>query len=306
MATTVKKVCAELKEEKTTERASLGDEATLVANAYRFVSDELNATQLSTLKVVRFLLENPARAGIAFSKPRAYEDAEIREIAERVDDIINRVKKTYAVRHDPSGVPVLTEDASVVVGILERLVEEKRLQVVLFAKTPLVPGAPREFLGARNNIYVNPLSKAKEVGYAIPLDRFLLVFFSNISTTAEQVEENKQLQVENEKLQFEVPVLNDLNDLNRFALEPGQGRPVQSGGSNPPEDYADVKGKASSGLQDVQDRKLVDAKKVETDREVGGKGGGSTKVETEAGGNVERRELDELIRRYKGTKPWYE
>jgi len=184
MATTVKKVCAELKEEKTTERASLGDEATLVANAYRFVSDELKVTQLSEFKMLRYLLENPALAGIAFTKPRDHNAAA--ETISRLDDIIAEIKKTYAVRHDPSGVPVLTEDASVVVGILERLMEENKTQVVLFAKSRLVPGAPYEFLRVRNGVYINPWSGTKERGYAIPLDVFVKLFLVNTTKPAEE------------------------------------------------------------------------------------------------------------------------
>jgi hypothetical protein len=188
----------------------------VVERAYRVAMDDLKATQLSAIRVVRYILENPARFGVAFSKPRG----DVRELADELEDVIHKIKKMYTVRHDSSGAPVLSDDAAVVVAILEKLLEEKRLQVVLFAKSPLVPGAPREFLNAKVMTYVNPLTKAKTSGYAIPLSRFLTLFLDS-SSAVETAENENASNAQN-------PVSNVSNASNKPAVDTGKDTPVQT------------------------------------------------------------------------------
>jgi hypothetical protein len=170
-----KQVVQEIREEKRAEKTSLRDDATLLRRAYRFVAEELKVSQLSALKVLRYVLENAHGAKIAFSRPRA---ADREELVDKLRDVIEKIEKEHTVAYDPQGGRRLTEDAAVVVSILNKLIEEGKLQVVLFAKGKLVEGYPAEFLGAPKNLYVNPYTGMKEHGYAIPLYKFVEIFVS--------------------------------------------------------------------------------------------------------------------------------
>jgi hypothetical protein len=175
MAGYTKQVVVEIREEKRVEKASLRDDATLLRRAYRFVAEELKVTQLSALKVLRYVLENAQSAKIAFSKPRSIDRE---ELVDRLRDVIERIEQEHTVAYDPQTGRRLTEDAAVVVSILNKLVDEGKLQVVLFAKGKLVEGYPTEFLGAPKNLYVNPYTGQKEHGYAVPLYKFVEIFIS--------------------------------------------------------------------------------------------------------------------------------
>jgi hypothetical protein len=183
LAEYTRQVVAEIREEKRVEKASLRDSATLLRRAYRFVAEELRVTQLSALKVLRYVLENAHSAKIAFSKPRG-ADREL--LSDRLRDVIEKIEKEHTVAYDPQSGRRLTEDAAVVVSILSKLLEEGRLQVILFAKGKLVEGYPAEFLGAPKSLYVNPYTSQKEHGYAIPLHRFVELFVG-----AEEAEETQ-------------------------------------------------------------------------------------------------------------------
>jgi len=175
MAGYTRQVVAEIREEKRVEKASLRDDATLLRRAYRFVAEELKVTQLSALKVLRYILENAQGAKIAFSKPRS---GDREELVNKLRGAIEKIEQEHTVAYDPQTGRRLTEDAAVVVAILNKLIEEGKLQVVLFAKGKLVEGYPAEFLGAPKSVYVNPYTGQKEHGYAIPLYRFVEIFIS--------------------------------------------------------------------------------------------------------------------------------
>jgi hypothetical protein len=70
----------------------------------------------------------------------------------------------------------MPEDAAAVHAALKRLLEEDRVAAVLFARSKLAPGVPREFLGAPKNAYVNPYTKQLEHGYAVPLAQLVELF----------------------------------------------------------------------------------------------------------------------------------
>jgi len=164
-----KRVVAEIREEKKAERLSLRDEDVLVERAYRFVAEELKVSQLSAIKVLRYILENPAKAGISFTAPRGGS----REMADEVYDVIMVIKNMYTTAASQTQ-DRLAEDAAVVVNILDRLAKEGRVAAVLLAKSPLIPGTPREFMGIKNNVYI--VGGVKRIGYAVPLARFAALF----------------------------------------------------------------------------------------------------------------------------------
>jgi len=133
-----------------------GDEAEFVERARRFAAEELG-TPADGVKTLRALLENPQEAGLAFIKPRRRFE-EQREALERALEKL-------------SGLP--GEDAAAARAALKRLLEEGRVAAVVFAKGGLVPGAPREFLGAQVGGYTNPYTRQREHGYAVPLARLV-------------------------------------------------------------------------------------------------------------------------------------
>jgi hypothetical protein len=167
-----KQIISEVREEKKTERMLLRDEDAVVERAYRYVAEELKATQLNAVKVIRHLLENPHRVGIAFSRPRHGE--QVKERADDVADVIMRIKNMYATA--PAG-DKLAEDATVVVNMLNSLINEGRVNVVIFAKSPLVPGAPRQVMDAPRSVYA--VNGARRHGYSIPLAKFLRIFLDS-------------------------------------------------------------------------------------------------------------------------------
>jgi len=168
MAEYTRQIVSEIREAKLAERLSLRDEDAVVERAYRYVAEELKASQLSAIKVLRYVLENHAKSGVAFGVPRE----NVRELVDDVHEVVVRIKNTYAASADK-----LTEDAAVVANILNRLAEEGRVQAVLLSKTPLVPGEPRELLGSQRNVYV--VAGVKRKGYAVPLARFVKMFLDS-------------------------------------------------------------------------------------------------------------------------------
>jgi hypothetical protein len=130
-----------------------GDEAEFVSRVYRFVAGELGTSQVDGVKALRVLLESPQAAGLAFIKPRSRLD----EQRTALEKVLERLKSIGG------------EDAAAVRGALRRMLVEGRVAAVVFAKSELVPGAPREFLGAQVGGYTNPYTKQRDHGYAVPL-----------------------------------------------------------------------------------------------------------------------------------------
>jgi hypothetical protein len=176
-----KQIVAEISEEKRAERLSLRDEDVLVERAYKFVAEELKVTGLSAIKVLRYILENPARAGLSFTTPKSGA----RELADDVYNLITKIKNMYITAASQTQERI-AEDAAVVVNILNKLVEERRVAVVILAKSPLIPGVPKEFVGVRNSVYM--VGGVRRIGYAVPLARFISLFI-RAEEVAEEVAE---------------------------------------------------------------------------------------------------------------------
>jgi len=137
-----------------------GDEAEFVSRVYRFAAGELGTSQVDGVKALRVLLESPQAAGLAFIKPRS-----------RLDEQRTALEKVLERLSGLSG-----EDAAAVREALRRMLEEGRVAAVVFAKSELVPGAPREFLGAQVSGYMNPYTKQRDHGYAVPLAKLVELF----------------------------------------------------------------------------------------------------------------------------------
>jgi hypothetical protein len=137
-----------------------GDEAAFVKRVYQFAAEELGTSQVDGVKALRVLLESPQEAGLAFIKPRN----RFEEQREALEKALERLKGIDG------------EDAAAVYTALKRMLEEGKVAAVVFAKSELVPGAPREFLGAQVRGYVNPYTKQRDHGYAVPLAKLVELF----------------------------------------------------------------------------------------------------------------------------------
>ena len=171
------------REEGRVERATLSDVAALVQRAYQFAMEELKATQVTAIKVLRLLLENPQAAGLAFTKPRD----RFEEQRKALEKALERLGKLY-VRADGS----MPEDAAAVYTALRRRFEEGEVAAILFARSKLVPGVPREFLGAPKSVYTNPYTRQRETGYAVPLARLVELFTETGSEDVEKENFNSE------------------------------------------------------------------------------------------------------------------
>jgi hypothetical protein len=180
-------IVKELREMKRNERLALNDADSLVMLAYKFVGDELKTTQLTAVKVLRYLLENPQRAGIRLTTPRNSDD--IDRMKTDLEATLDKYLITpYGIDDDTAkGASGKDPDAAALYAILRNAKNDDKVQVVLFARSPLIPGAPKEFLGARSGGYMD--GGVKRVGYAIPLAELIRIFLTK------EIEENKPSEV---------------------------------------------------------------------------------------------------------------
>jgi hypothetical protein len=163
-------IIKELREAKKNERLALTDADALVARAYEFVASELKTSPSSAVKVLRYLLENPQRAGIKLTKPRSSEELERKKT--ELDITIH----TYLVY--PYGIGETSDkgdpDATALYTLLRNAYDEGKVYVVLFTRSPLIPGTPRVFLGAPESSFT--INGVKKNGYAIPLAKLVRIF----------------------------------------------------------------------------------------------------------------------------------
>jgi len=164
------------------EGASGGVKATDVdivrERAYEIARQQLGATGLTGAKVLLSIIENPDVYGVKLLRPRessvlAREREELEALAQRLSQYEGAKQLADALYHLAAG------DAA---------------RVVLKANGPLVPGAPRSFLGAGVGVYKFGDKYAN--GYALPLARFARIFLETVeeepvSTEAEDREKEQ-------------------------------------------------------------------------------------------------------------------
>jgi hypothetical protein len=172
-------IVKELREAKRNERLALTDADTLRDRAYEFVASELRTTQLTAIKVLYYLLANPARAGVKLTSPRKSEDLD--RLKADLDIAIHKyLMYPYGIEDAPDkGVVGKDPDAVALYTLLKYAYDEGKVQVILFAKSPLIPGVPRVFLGAPKGAYVE--DGVKKLGYAIPLAKLVRIFLAGAS-----------------------------------------------------------------------------------------------------------------------------
>jgi hypothetical protein len=167
-------IIKELREAKKNERLALTDADALVARAYEFVASELKTSPSSAVKVLRYLLENPQRAGIKLTKPRSSEELE-RKKTELDNTIHTYLMYPYGIEETSDrGTVSKDPDATALYTLLRNAYDEGKVYVVLFTRSPLIPGTPRVFLGAPESSFT--INGVKKNGYAIPLAKLVRIF----------------------------------------------------------------------------------------------------------------------------------
>jgi hypothetical protein len=167
-------IIRELRETKRNERLSLNDADTLIANAYNFVASELKTPPSSAVKVLRYILENPQRANIKLTTPKSREELE--RLKADLDVVIYKhLKYRYGIEDTPDkGIVGKDPDAVALYTLLKNAYDEGLAEVVLFAKSPLIPGVPSTFLSAPVSTF--SVGGMKKNGYAIPLAKLVRIF----------------------------------------------------------------------------------------------------------------------------------
>jgi len=167
-------IVKELREAKKNERLALTDADASVSRAYEFVGNELKTPQLTAVKVLRYLLENPQRAGIKLTRPRSREELE-RQKADLDIAIHKYLMYRYGIEDTQDrGVVGKDPDAVALYVLLKDAYDNDKVTVVLFARSPLMPGTPKVFLGAPESSFT--INGVKKNGYAIPLAKLVRIF----------------------------------------------------------------------------------------------------------------------------------
>ncbi len=178
-------IIKELREAKRNERLALNDADALVANAYNFVTNELKTTQLTSAKVLLYLLDNAQRAGLKLSAPKNRNEAQ--KESDELENVAFKLASIYGIEDDPQkGVSGKDPDAVNLYIRLRNLAEKHQALAILFAKSPHIPGTPRVFLGAPESSFI--IGGVKKNGYAIPLAKLVRIFMANISEELEKRE----------------------------------------------------------------------------------------------------------------------
>jgi hypothetical protein len=126
--------------------------------AYEIARQQLGATGLTGAKVLLSILENPDAYGVKLMKPKdnktcVEERIELKALADQLGPFEGTRQLADALYH------------------LEAL---GCTRIVLRANGPLVPGAPRKFLGAPCTAY--KFGDGCAHGYALPITRFAEIF----------------------------------------------------------------------------------------------------------------------------------
>jgi len=177
-------IIKELREMKRNERLALNDADALVERAYQFVASELKAPPTSAVKVLRYLLENPQKADIKLTVPRNRENLE--KLKNELDIAIHKyLMYKYGIEDTSDrGITGKDPDAVALYILLKNAYDEEKVTAVLFARSPLIPGTPKVFLGAPESSFT--INGVKKNGYAIPLAKLVRIFLeSEVNTENE-------------------------------------------------------------------------------------------------------------------------
>jgi len=178
----------------------------LINNAYDFVINQLNVSNPTAIRVLRYILENPHQAGAVFSSARDKQKAD--KLMDELYSAMEQLKEMYNVSEDGGRPTGPDPDAVIAYSILKNLHENRKVYIALLANGQLVRGMPQTFLGVEKD-KVSVGGKIKR-GYYIPLGFFVKIFLNKVSedmNNEEQNEETKETETPTEKpLETENPL----------------------------------------------------------------------------------------------------
>jgi len=170
----------------------------LINNAYDFIINQLNVSNPTAIRVLRYILENPHQAGAVFAS--AKDKQKVDRLLVELDSAIEQLREMYNITED-GGRPMGPDpDAVIAYSILKNLRDNRKVYIALLAGEQLVRGTPHAFLGAeKNNVTINGRNRK---GYYIPLGFFVKIFLNKVSEdmiNEEQNEEQKETEKPTEK-----------------------------------------------------------------------------------------------------------
>ncbi len=124
------------------------------------------------IKILRYILENPTKAGITLVGVRDKDKAE--KYARDLDAVMHQLAFRYNIVETQSTVQGTDPDATIVYSILKNAYNNAKYQIAIMAKSALIPGTPRQFLGS---IQTNTTINGKRViAYFVSLADFVRLF----------------------------------------------------------------------------------------------------------------------------------
>jgi len=178
----------------------------LINNAYDFVINQLNVSNPTAIRVLRYILENPYQAGAVFASAKDKQRAD--KLLNELYSAMTQLAEMYNVTEGDKGPIGPDPDAVIAYSILKNLHENRKVYIALLANGQLVRGMPQTFLGVEKD-RVSVGGKIKR-GYYIPLGFFVKIFLNKVSEdmiNEEQNEETKETETPTEKpLETENPL----------------------------------------------------------------------------------------------------
>jgi hypothetical protein len=166
----------------------------LINNAYDFVINQLNVSNPTAIRVLRYILENPHQAGAVFASAKDKQKAE--KLLRELDEAIHQLAYMYNIVEGDKGPTGPDPDAVIAYSILKNLYENRKVYIALLANGALVRGMPHTFLGVEKD-KVSVGGKIKR-GYYVPLGFFVKIFLNKISEDMAN-EETKETETSTEQ-----------------------------------------------------------------------------------------------------------
>ena len=150
-------------------------------NAYMF-AESMGITNPTMIKILRYILENPQKAGVVLVGIRDKDKAE--KYARDLDAVMHQLAFRYNIVETQSTVQGTDPDATIVYSILKNAYDNAKYQIAILAKSALIPGTPRQFLGSpENNV---PLNGRIVKGYYLSLAEFVKLFLHGKTEETEE------------------------------------------------------------------------------------------------------------------------
>jgi hypothetical protein len=135
-------------------------------------AENMGITNPTTIKILRYILENPQKAGIMLVGVRDRDLAE--KYSRDLDAVIHQLAFRYNIVETQTTPQGTDPDATIVYSILKNAYDNAKYQIAILAKSALIPGTPRQFLGS---IQTNTTINGKRViAYFVPLAKFVGLF----------------------------------------------------------------------------------------------------------------------------------